>query len=554
MGQAGDPSRFPIGLAAAGVAISVATTLFTLAVYLPTLNTRHTIVEGVPHAPSPLPRAPALARRVAVVVLDGLSFEHAQRLPELEPLRHRGVTRSLFVDFPTFTSPSIVSMMTGLGPRDSGTRLNGPRPGAAGLDSLMRAAGEARVPVSVFEQGYADFGKLVAPPDGARRHGGSIAAFVDMVRRGVEPPAPRPGPGAPAIAFDLVHFGRIDDEGHMHGARSPQYAAAARDGAAFAVRYAASLDLSEDALIVISDHGHIPSGGHGGAEPEVRHALFLAAGRPFRAGVALGERPMRDVAATLALALGLRAPSSGLGLPMMDALALPAPDAARALAAPFDQAARFSCRLAPSAACDGIEPIAARLVAGDPAALSAAEELHASLSRELDGKLETRRETGARRRLGVTAAAVALALWAAFVRARSRGIRLALPRSAIALPFVNLGIYVIYFGGIGYRPGFSFLSAAPLLIMHATPGAVLAAAFVTVFASRFRPGPAGPWVLLLGSAIPFALLAAWVGWDPTTPPPSVAGAAVFQLAPAVISAACGAVLAAVLARRRAARS
>lgn len=545
--------KLPLGLAATSVAIAVATTLFTLAVYLPTVSTPHTVLEGVPHAVSPLPRSPALARRVAVVVLDGLSFADAQRLPELEPLRRRGVTRSLAVGFPTFTSPALVSFMTGLGPRDSGIRLNGLRPGAAGLDSLMRAAGEARLPVSVFEQGYGDFGRLLAPPDGARRHGGSLSVFVDMVRRGVEPPAARPAPGETARAFDLLHFGRIDDEGHAHGARSPQYAEASRDGALFAVRYAASLDLAEDALIVVSDHGHVARGGHGGDEPEVEHALFLAVGRPFPAGVTLGERPMRDVASTLAVVLGLRAPTSSLGLPMMDALTLPAPDAARALAAPFDQSANLSCRLAPAPACAEVPPVAARLAAGDAAALGAAEQVHASVSRELDQRLSARRAEGARRRLAIAGAVIALglvALWAR-VRARLRAGDVTLPAAAIALPFVNLAAYLAYFGGIGYRPGFSFLKAAGGLVLDATPGGILAAAFVTLFAVRFRVGPWGPWVLLLGTAIPFALLAAWVGWDPVTPPPNIAGAAVFQLGPAVIAAATGALVSAVVRSRRA---
>src|SRR5262249_28337120 len=159
---------------------------------------------------------PALARRVVVVVLDGLSFDAARGLTALDPIRRRGVQRSLAVAFPTFTSPALVSMMTGLGPRDSGTRKNGGLHPVHGIDSLMRAAGEAGLPVAVFEHGYADFGTILAPPPGARRYPGQFAPIVDMVRRGVMPPEP--------AAIDLVHFGRIDDMGHAHGARSREYA------------------------------------------------------------------------------------------------------------------------------------------------------------------------------------------------------------------------------------------------------------------------------------------------------------------------------------------
>jgi hypothetical protein len=40
--------------------------------------------------------------------------------------------------------------------------------------------------------------------------------------------------------------------------------------------------------------------------------------------------------------------------------------------------------------------------------------------------------------------------------------------------------------------------------------------------------------------VPFTLLAAWVGADPVTLPPNVAGVLVFLLGPAILAAALGA--------------
>ena len=536
MAQPPAAPRLPL----AALAVSTATVIHTLAFYLPTLNTPRTAIAGVPHARSAHPVSPPLARRLAVVVLDGLSFDAARALPELAPLRARGALRSLAVDFPSFTSPAILSFMTGLGPRDSGTRLNGHLNGVAGLDSIARAAADARVPVTVLARGYDDFPRLVDPQPGARVYPGYFAPIVELVRRDL---------GAPSRGIDLFHFGLVDDMGHAHGARSRQYADAARDRAVLALRVAASLDLERDALVVLSDHGHLATGGHGGAEPEVRHALFLGVGAPFHRGVELGERRMRDVAPTLAVVAGVRAPTSSLGLPMIDALTAAASAAAPALAAPFDQAVRFSCAVAPSPRCAEAAAVAARLAAKDVAALADAEALHADLSATLDRALEARRDGGARKRLAVVATLLALALWAWRVVARRVPEARALALAA-ALPAVNLATYLAYFGGLGYRPGFTYLRAAPLLIRDAIPGALLAVAASALAARRLRTGPVGPWVLLLGSAIPFALLAAWVGADPTATPPSIAGAAVFQTAPAVLSAALGACLAAALERRR----
>src|SRR5579871_1988286 len=153
-----------VGLA--GALVSALVTWYSLGVYLPALNTPHTSLEGVPHPPSAVPPHSALARRLSVVIVDGLSFEAARAMEELLPLRRRGVFRSLAVEFPSYTSPALVSFVTGLGPRDSGTRRNGDLGGVVGLDSILRAAADAGVPLTLFARGFGDFGTILAPPPG----------------------------------------------------------------------------------------------------------------------------------------------------------------------------------------------------------------------------------------------------------------------------------------------------------------------------------------------------------------------------------------------------
>jgi hypothetical protein len=63
-----------------------------------------------------------------------------------------------------------------------------------------------------------------------------------------------------------------------------------------------------------------------------------------------------------------------------------------------------------------------------------------------------------------------------------------------------------------------------------------------------RQGPFAPWALLSGTAVPVALLAAWVGADPAMLAPPVEGAVLFQIAPLVLSAAATAVAARIVER------
>jgi Type I phosphodiesterase / nucleotide pyrophosphatase len=547
------PSAPPTAaVALASVAVSAITTVYVLGAYLPTLNTPHTSLEGVPHAPLPTAPTPGLARRLSFVVVDGLSYDVARSLEELRPLRRDGVVRSLAVEFPTYTSPSLVSFVTGLGPRDSGVRRNGDLHPVVGLDSVLLAAGDARVPITLFGRGFSEAESIFLPPRGTAVYNGRFALAVDLGRRGLAGRELPPLDGKePLRALDVIHWGEVDEEGHRHGGSSPEYLAEAHNAAAYLLRYAISLDLEQDTLVVVSDHGHLPEGGHGGDEPGVSHAFFLGVGGFFRHGVELGERPMRDVAATLAILGGLRVPSSNLGMPMLDALALDDDQTSFVLAAPFEEAATFLCRLHPDPRCAQIAPLVKRLRKPDPTAWEEAQALYATLYRARDLDLAAGRAAGGPRRLAVVTGVLALAALAGARALARAGVKLSatgvLP--ALVLPLVNAGVYAAYLLSRGYQPTFSRFPPAVYFASDALIGGALAMAAVMLVARLARTGRAAPWVLLGASAVPFALLSAFVGCDPLTLPPNVAGALELLLGPALLSAAVGAVVLAWLGER-----
>jgi len=85
---------------------------------------------------------------------------------------------------------------------------------------------------------------------------------------------------------------------------------------------AEELDLTKDTLVIVSDHGHIDAGGHGGQEAVVLTEPFIMAG----AGVVPGEYrdiQMVDVAPTVAALLGTSLPASTQGEVLTFMLNLP---------------------------------------------------------------------------------------------------------------------------------------------------------------------------------------------------------------------------------------
>ncbi|MFD5249136.1 alkaline phosphatase family protein [Amycolatopsis sp. NPDC058340] len=113
----------------------------------------------------------------------------------------------------------------------------------------------------------------------------------------------------------FVYFGQTDIAGHDHGADSPEYEASLRTDDALIGRLLAAVDAradraNEDWLIMISsDHGHTPSGGHGGDTPEERMTFVIAAGGAVPAGTPTVAPKIVDIAPTALRHLGIAAPA-----------------------------------------------------------------------------------------------------------------------------------------------------------------------------------------------------------------------------------------------------
>jgi hypothetical protein len=90
------------------------------------------------------------------------------------------------------------------------------------------------------------------------------------------------------------------------------------------------VDLTTSTIVLVADHGHTDSGGHGGLEPEVVDVPLVMAGAGVRPGVTLVDAYLVDVAPTIAALLGLPAPGHALGRTLVEALTY-APEEARAL-------------------------------------------------------------------------------------------------------------------------------------------------------------------------------------------------------------------------------
>lgn len=449
------------------------------------LNTRNT-----PPAIVPLPVAPRLvpappARRVVVLVVDGLGVEAALREPAFQRLAARGAVRPLLAEPLSFTDPGMTSLVTGVSPYWSGVRLNADR-AAPPLPTLLTEARRAGLSASHSNGDWE-----------------GVEGLLDDQPR-LSPPSALCGPGA-ARGLTWLYVGGVDVAGHRYGAASEEYRAQARSAGRYAEAIAACLDLRQDVLFVVSEHGHLARGGHGGGEEEARRALFLAVGARVRGSSRLALRPMVDAAPTVALWLGLTPPRAAQGRPMLDLLDATPHEAARWLAPGFLlRAARESL----DARWFGL---GARLSLGEKEALVQAEVLLGawSVRRDVGRAAEAERRAWARLWWGLPLLLGVVALWGAFWRAGLRASwRDGLPALVYAASFV-----VLYLA-TGNRVSWSLpRGEAVFLLETLCDGLAAAWCAARVSRRRGRIQEETLWIVV-GLGAPYWLAALWEGNDP----------------------------------------
>lgn len=267
-----------------------------------------------------------VTRRLVLVIVDGLGFGGVDEMPVLKDIGSRGAAFSLLVHQPSFSYPGWTTLLTGAPPEISGVTTNAYE-GAVLVDSLFEAARRAGVETALVASedwkallgtavGRATYVDAVAAADAAaseKADGDVLRAALGEIERG-------------DARLVVVHFSSVDAAGHASGAASSAYAAASAGVDARIGKIVASLDLTSDTIIVTSDHGHTPRGGHGGWEEDVIRVPLAAAGAgivtPERPGAEISWVPARheDVAATCAALLGIPVPAHSQGRVLFEGL------------------------------------------------------------------------------------------------------------------------------------------------------------------------------------------------------------------------------------------
>ena len=268
--------------------------------------------------PEAVPTSPVV-QQVVYVIVDGLRYDTSLGMPFLNSLRQKGAYAVMHSKPPSYSQPSWTTLVTGAWPDINGSPpLNADyedmKPIA--VDHLFAAVRRAGMTSAIA--GFIWWQKLV--PQDLLQDGFYVEGEDDAADRAVL---------AKALEFLttvrpnllLVHLDQVDHAGHLYGGESAEYRQAAYAVDGMIQQIAAALDLEESVLVVVSDHGHIKRGGHGGHDAVVLQEPFVMVGKGVVPGD-LGDIEQTDVAPTIAALLGAAPPSASQGHILLDALDL----------------------------------------------------------------------------------------------------------------------------------------------------------------------------------------------------------------------------------------
>lgn len=250
--------------------------------------------------------------KTLVVGIDGASFDFLDQadMPNLDALRAGGVTAvsNLFAEpmAPTVSGPAWSSIATGAWPDkhkavnnnftdtrydqypDYLTRLEADDPARSSL--VVATWG----PIATTIFGEAVDLRLTNQGGDA----GTTATTVDYLTH-----------GNPDNVF--VHLDEVDGIGHHYGTNEPEYIDSLTKADEYLGQMIAAIEAREtyDAenwtIVVVSDHGHTPLGGHGGSTPAERQVFVVAAGPGIEAGTVRHDVKIVDIAPTVLKANGV---------------------------------------------------------------------------------------------------------------------------------------------------------------------------------------------------------------------------------------------------------
>jgi hypothetical protein len=257
-------------------------------------------------------------RTFVIVLIDALRYDTSMKsdvMPYLNQLRNKGASGLMHSRPPSYSEPGYSVILTGAWPDISdGPAMNLDYADIPTFtqDNLYSAASRAGLHTAISAFNW--FEKLIPQQAVSASF---YTAGEDKVADEQVTAAATPWLSGGQYQLVLIHIDQVDYAGHHEGGPiDPRWDAAANRADQLLQQIGTTMDLTKDTLLVISDHGQIDEGGHGGQDPIVLMEPFVMAGKGVVPGN-YGDMQMVDVAPTVAAIIGTNIPATNEGHPLI---------------------------------------------------------------------------------------------------------------------------------------------------------------------------------------------------------------------------------------------
>jgi hypothetical protein len=279
---------------------------------------------------SPLRNTPPIAgeatgrlgtRSLVMVLVDGLRYDTSMNsavMPYLNQLRSRGASAKMHSKPPSYSQAGYTVLLTGTWPDlNDGPTINREYADIPSLtqDNIFADAHQSGLQTAISASNW--FEKLVPQKDVTTSF---YTAGEDRVADGEVLDAALVWLQEGKYQLVLIHLDQMDYAGHHSGGPiSENWNAAATTVDGLIKVIALNMNLNMDTLLIVSDHGHINYGGHGGQDAITLLEPFVLVGKGVIPGN-YGDVQMVDVAPTIAAILGTSLPATSQGNPKIGML------------------------------------------------------------------------------------------------------------------------------------------------------------------------------------------------------------------------------------------
>ncbi len=258
--------------------------------------------------------ATSITRQLILIVIDGLSYSDSEMLSSLNLFKKKAVFSRIEIMQPTLSLTSWTTFLTGAPPYIHGfISPPGDTIKFKPCENVLSSARSRSFKTAVFahsdwKKAYGDSADVSYYAD-FKADNSNIIQLDSQIMSNAMSNIRHEKP-----AFAVIHLPGLDKTSHLFGRTGHEFKVHMQKLDDILKTFLGSSLINDRYVLIVSDHGHVLKGGHGGGEADVVNALFMLSGPDVISGnIKFININQTDICPTICALLGIPVPYLNTG-------------------------------------------------------------------------------------------------------------------------------------------------------------------------------------------------------------------------------------------------